>query len=378
MVFWSFRSSFPTDLLIPMKTNQPKICIVGSLVGRHPGKISTQGQILADLLLKEGFDVVAVSSKLNRLLRILEIGFTLIWRRRTIDITIVEVYSGASFFIADLVSLLGKCLGLRTIGVLHGGSLPEFAAKYPNWSARVFRRFTELVAPSLFLQQVVSKLGFEVRVISNVIDLKGYPFKLRREISPKLIWMRAFHSIYNPELAIKAFALVRERHSNATLVMAGVDKGLESSIKQMVRSLGLQEVVRFPGFLDSTAKVLEFPQADIYLNTNDIDNMPVAVVESCAFGLPVVATDVGGISSLLKNGTEGILVQRDNAQAIAEAVDRLLDDPDLTEQISYNGRSLAERSSWESVRPSWVRLFGELGFPSTVRVSSAVAGRTSA
>ncbi|MBS1769535.1 MAG: glycosyltransferase family 4 protein [Acidobacteria bacterium] len=312
------------------------------------------------------------------MLRILEIGFTLIWRRRTIDITIVEVYSGASFFIADLVSLLGKCLGLRTIGVLHGGSLPEFAAKYPNWSARVFRRFTVLVAPSSFLKHVVNKLGFNVRIIPNVINLKAYPFKLRRDIAPKLIWMRAFHNIYNPELAIKAFALVREKHSNATLVMAGVDKGMESSIKQLVRNLGLQKEVRFPGFLDSKAKVLEFSQADIFLNTNDIDNMPVAVVESCAFGLPVIATDVGGISSLLKNGTEGILVPRDNAQVIAEAVDRLLDDTDLTEHISQNGRSLAERSSWESVRPSWVKLFGELGFPRSARVSSAVAGRTSA
>lgn len=361
-----------------MKIGQPRICVVGSLVGRHPGKISTQGQILADLFLKEGYDVVAVSSKLNRVFRILEIGLTLIQKRRSIDITIVEVYSGASFFIADLVSLLGKYLGMRTVGVLHGGSLPEFAARYPRWSNRVFRRFSKLVAPSFFLKGAVSNLGFEVRVISNVIDLKGYPFKLRREIAPKLIWMRAFHSIYNPELAIKAFALVREEFSNATLVMAGVDKGLESSIKQMVCDLGLQREVRFPGFLDSRRKVYEFTQADIYLNTNEIDNMPVAVVESCAFGLPVVATNVGGISSLLDDEHEGLLVPRNNAMAIAEAVSRLLDDPNLTEHISRNGRLLAERSSWEAVRPSWDKLFRELGFPNTVRISSTVPGRTSA
>jgi len=186
--------------------------------------------------------------------------------------------------------------------------------------------------------------------------------------------MRAFHVIYNPELAIKAFALISEKYPNATLVMAGVDKGLESKVKQLAKGLGVGGKVRFPGFLDAEAKTREFSDADIYLNTNNIDNMPVAIVEACAFGLPVVATDIGGIAALLNDGVDGILVPANNPDRVADAVTKLVEDPDLACRLSQNGRLLAERSSWESVRSCWENLFRELGFPDRAPTARAISG----
>ncbi len=354
-----------------MSIGQPRICIVGNLVGRHTGNVTTQGQILADLLVKTGYDVISVSSKLNRLLRMAEIVITVVGRRRSIDLIIVEVYSGPSFVIADTVSLIGKYLGIPTVGVLHGGSLPEFMTRNTKWVSRVLRRFDELVSPSAYLKEATGQLGLKARIIPNVIDLDRYPHRLRRKIEPKLIWMRAFHSIYNPGLAIEAFSLILDNHPEATLVMAGVDKGLEASIKQLALELGTDRRIRFPGFLGPEAKAREFSEADIYLNTNDVDNMPVTVVESCAFGLPVIATDVGGIGFLIDHGNEGLLVPAGNAAEIADAVTRLLGDPELTSRISANGRLLAERSSWESVRSNWENMFRELGFRYPVRTASA-------
>ena len=249
-----------------------------------------------------------------------EIVMTVVGRRRSIDILIVEVYSGPSFVIADTVSLIGKYLGIPTIGVLHGGSLPGFMARHTKWVSRVLHRFDELVTPSAYLKEAFRDFGFKSRIIPNVIDLELYPHRLRRKIEPKLIWMRAFHSIYNPGLAIEAFSLILDKQADATLVMAGVDKGLEASVKRLARDLGVDRRTRFPGFLDPESKAREFSEADIYLNTNDVDNMPVTVVESCAFGLPVIATDVGGIGCLITHGIEGLLVPAGNAEGIADAV----------------------------------------------------------
>ena len=88
--------------------------------------------------------------------------------------------------------------------------------------------------------------------------------------------------------------------------------------------------------------------------------MPVAVLEACAMGLPVVSTNVGGLPDLLAHGETALLVPDDNDEAMAAAISSLLGGVGLAARLSANGRQLAERSSWEQVRPQWERIFGDL------------------
>lgn len=329
------------------------------MLGRNPGFITTQGQIIADLFQQEGYTVVSASSRINRLTRILDVIWTIFTNRNSADTVIIDVYSGLSFLLADAASFVTKLFRVPTVFVLRGGSLPEFRASYPKWVKRVLRRGNILVSPSTFLSQDLASC-FSIRVVPNIIFLDSYPFRLRKQISPRLIWMRSFHPIYNPKLALDVFASIKAEYSEATLVMAGADKGLENEIKDLARRMGLVDSIRFPGFLERSAKIREFSDADIYLNTNKVDNMPVSVVEACAMGVPVIATNVGGISHLLTNGESGLLVRDNDAIEMAEAVRELLNNPSLAERLSKNGQILAEKSSWLNVRPQWEGLFCEL------------------
>src|SRR5262249_24420429 len=147
---------------------------------------------------------------------------------------------------------------------------------------------------------------------------------------------------------------------DATLVIAGQDKGLQQKVRQLADKVGVGAFVRFPGYLDTVAKIREGNAADIFLNTNRVDNSPVAVIEACALGLPVVATAVGGIPDLLTDGENALLVPDNDHQAMAAAVLRLLRDPALASRLSLNGARLAERSFWFHVRPQWEELFTEI------------------
>lgn len=195
-----------------MRPQKQGICIVGHLLGRNQGQITTQGQILADLLFEAGYPVISCSSSLNRLHRLVDILFTIAVNRNSIDLIIVEVYSGLGFIIADSASILGSQFGIPVIGVLHGGSFVTFSKRFPRWTARVMRRFYDLVAPSSFMAIEVARVGLKAKIVPNIIALEKYPFRLRKQIKPALLWMRTFHPIYNPEMALKVLALVRRNH----------------------------------------------------------------------------------------------------------------------------------------------------------------------
>jgi len=338
----------------------PRLCIVGPMVGRNPGYVTTQGEILTDHFRAAGYEVVSVSTSSNRYIRLLDIAATLVRCRRRVDIVLVEVYGGPSFVVEDVASALARLSGHRIVLHLHGGAIPEFTASFPNWARRVFGRADAIVTPSAFLTTSAGVYGRAPRIIPNVLDVPAYPFRARERVRVRLFWMRSFHQIYNPMMALRVLACVRSVCPDATLVMAGQDKGLERSVRQEAGRLGLDGAVRFVGFLNPAGKIREGEAADIFINTSSVDNLPGAVLEACAMGLPVVSTAVGGIRCLLNEAETGLLVPNDDCDAMASAILRLIDDPQLTARLSSNGRRLAEQFSWEQVGPQWEQLFAEL------------------
>ncbi|RPI57484.1 MAG: glycosyltransferase, partial [Acidobacteria bacterium] len=212
--------------------------------------------------------------------------------------------------------------------------------------------------------------GFNAELIPNLIDLENYPYRHRRQLQPRLLWMRSFHPLWNPEMALRVFRRVHDHLPHAVLVMAGQDKGFQAQTMELARDLNLGDAVRFPGFLNEEAKIREGSTADIFLNTNRVDNMPVSVVEACALGLPVVATKVGGIPDLLTDGDNALLVPDNDDVRMADGVLRLLNDPDLAGRLSANARRLAEQSAWKRVGPEWQRVIT----PHTQPVAASLIG----
>ncbi|MES1245225.1 MAG: glycosyltransferase family 4 protein [Acidobacteriota bacterium] len=326
------------------------------MLGSNPGWSVGQGEVLAGLLEREGYEVRAASRRVNRWLRLADLAVSpFLWRGR-VDLLVVLVFSGPAFRLVETASAAGSQAGFPMVFWLHGGNLVDFAHRHPARVDRVLRRGRAWVAPSGFLAGPFRDRGFGVRVIPNVVDLAEYPYRRRATAAPRLLWMRTFHELYRPDLALRTLALVRQDHPDATLTLAGQDKGLLEETRRLAAELGLDGAVRFAGFLDAEGKRREFADHDVFLNTNRVDNAPVSVLEAAAFGLPVVSTNVGGIPHLLRDGEEALLVPEGDAEALAAAVRRLLDEPGLALRLSSAGREVAERSSWPRVRPLWEEL----------------------
>jgi glycosyltransferase involved in cell wall biosynthesis len=343
---------------------KPRLLILGPQIGRNTGRVTTQGERLADLLARDGYPVDQASSQHNRYLRALHICFVALTRCRFARIVILQIYSGPSFLVEDIASFLVRLCSRRIIMHCHGGNMPEFQARFPNWTARVLARADMIITPSRYLERSLCHAGVPCAIIPNTIELTSYPYRHRARLRPKLLWMRAFHpQVYNPAMAIRVFARVKRQIPEATLVMAGQYDPAQRDVERLAHELGVANSIRFAGFLDMRKKKIEAEDADIFINTNRIDNTPVGIVEAFAFGLPVVATEVGGIADLIVDGETGLLVPMDADNAMAEAIVRLLRDPELAGRLSSNGRKYAETCGWDAVKPHWEQILAEVSEP---------------
>ena len=120
--------------------------------------------------------------------------------------------------------------------------------------------------------------------------------------------------------------------------------------------LGISAHVKVTGLLSKSEWHTLSEDYDIFINTTNVDNTPVSVVEAMALGLPVVSTNVGGLPFLLEDGKDALLVNKGDAEAVYKSVKSLIDNTTLSSVIVDNARSKAESFDWEKVKEKWREL----------------------
>ena len=148
-------------------------------------------------------DVMMLSSHKNILFRYLTMCFVLVLNIRKTKLILIDTYSSNAFYYALSIGLLSKLFQIPFIPILHGSGLPK---RYQTSTAPInslLKNSAINVTPSLFLKKQFRKHKVLTCYIPNTIDIENYRFKPRKFITPKLLWVRSFHKIYNPKMAIK-------------------------------------------------------------------------------------------------------------------------------------------------------------------------------
>lgn len=334
-------------------------------VGNHLSQSAKNmgvGEELAFHLEQDGYHTLLVSRKLNKPARLFDMLSTILHKRRLYDIAEVDVFSGPAFLWAFLSAGLLKLLGKPLILSLHGGNLPNYAVNNPQRVKRLLSWADAVVAPSAYLKHELSPYREEICLIPNGLEVIKYPFQLRAMPRPMLVWLRAFHQIYNPSLAPKVIRLLKDQHIDAHLFMVGPDKG-DGSLQEMLNTAKEMEIADWIEVIRGVSKerVPEMlTRADIFLNTTNFESFGVSVMEAAACGLCIVTTNVGELSYLWEDGIDALLVPPNDPNAMASAVKRILTEPELAEKLSANARKKAEQFDWSKILPLWEKLISEM------------------
>lgn len=136
------------------------------------------------------------------------------------------------------------------------------------------------------------------------------------------------------------------------------DANLANITRAVTKFSELDDTVKLLGFCSGNEIVEHLLDSDLYVHPSHIENSPNGVQEAMMMGLPVVATNVGGTPSILKDGEEGLLVQNGDCYAMAGAILELLSDPDKAVRLGQNARKLGlDRNNSDNICSNLLNIY---------------------
>lgn len=182
------------------------------------------------------------------------------------------------------------------------------------------------------------------------------------EVSDEFLWL-AVGRVELPKdypNMLSAFASLKQRVGPTALAIAGAGS-LQERMRDLASSLGVSSNVRFLGHRHDVNSL--FQAADAFVLSSRREGLPLVLLEASAAGLPVVATDVGGNHEIVREARTGYLVPPEDAEALAVAMIRIQELPEITRREFGNRgrRYVAEHYGLESVLDIWESIYSELG-----------------
>jgi glycosyltransferase involved in cell wall biosynthesis len=246
---------------------------------------------------------------------------------------------------APLLRLWGWLLATGT-AVLSRGLVccsDQVARQFPRWT----RKPASIAYPPIG-NEYEGGSGESARTLYGVVGAK-----------PCLVVVGSISRGRAQDVALRALPLVRERYVDARLVIVGaphprpVDLAFASELRALTAELGIEDAVVFADTTDAMADV--YAAADIVVNPARVaESFGRVAAEALMAGRPVIASRVGALPALIRDGVDGLLVEPDDPESLAAAVSRLMDDPQLAAALVEAGRRrVRERFDYEQDMVAW-------------------------
>jgi glycosyltransferase involved in cell wall biosynthesis len=231
----------------------------------------------------------------------------------------------------------------------------------------LLRSAGHVIAVSNAVAEILRRNGViesaKITVVHNGIDIDRFD-RPRDANSPiRIGTVGHLAPIKGFDVFIRAAALITERRKDVHFVIIGEDKSPQMdhrrSLESLVAELGLNEIVSMPGWNDDMPAVLS--SLTLFVSAARSEPFGLAIVEAMAAGLPIVATSSEGALEIIEDGLTGKLVHADDPEALAQAIDDLLNDPPESSRLGRNAQLAArERYSLSRMASDTERVYREV------------------
>lgn len=266
----------------------------------------------------------------------------------TLDAPLVHVQtaSRASFWRKSVVCLLARIARRPYLVHVHGGEFMKFYAQESRpltqrWIRHTLTRAALVIALSEQWRERLLAIAptARIEVLPNGVALPDLHGR-RQAQQPTLLFVGDLIRAKGLYDLVRAFGRIAQRFPDLQLICAGGHPPVEMT--QLIAQLGLQRRVECPGWLGPDRLRAELGRATVFALPSYAEGMPMALLEAMSWGLPVIATPVGGVPQVVEHGVNGLLVTPGDIEGLAAALARLLSEPPLRESLGAAARLTIE------------------------------------
>ncbi len=256
-----------------------------------------------------------------------------------------------------------KKLGVPLVGTNHT-IIEEYYPLAPNlmrrFEAWYYNHCSFVSAPHQALIERMREKGFrrEGGAVPNPVNGSFFcPPSERTNEKPVILYAGRLSGEKRVDVLMRAVALLVPRHPELSFVIAG-DGAARSALEALARKLGIEKRVRFAGFLSHEKLALEFCNADIFSIMSTSDSQSLTLMQAYATGLPAVGARSNGLIDYIPPPC-GFLVEPGDYRACAAALEKLIADKALREQMGKAATDFVARFAPEKVAALWENLYAQ-------------------
>ncbi len=278
----------------------------------------------------------------------------MLWRRKYVK------KSGADVFISFLAPF-----NMMNIAALLGLKIPIIVAdrndprKIPqNPILRVARNILYTIADGVVLQNERNREYFSKRikrkskVIYNSMDIGEYQgIAQKTEKQKKIVFVGRVIKQKRPEMLVSAFATIEKEFPDYSLVFYG-DGDMRGQTAEQAADLGLAGRVELAGAVGNVFECIK--DAELFVLCSDFEGMPNALLEAMCMGLAVISTRVSGATDVIKDGENGLLIDCDNTEMLADAMHKMLSDDELRRTCAMNAVKISKLLDKNKITAEWL------------------------
>lgn len=174
-----------------------------------------------------------------------------------------------------------------------------------------------------------------------------------------LLFVGRLHEIKGLIYLVSAMKVIHENDNISRLIIVGNDQGQRKVLDDLIAKLQLEKNI---SFIPETSheKVFRYMRAsDIFILPSLSEGFPMVLLEAMSSGIPIIASDTGGISEIVRDSWNGFLVRTRNPEDIAEKTLLLLNDNSLRKKISENNLADVQKYTWDTIIPRIEQIYQE-------------------
>ncbi len=197
-----------------------------------------------------------------------------------------------------------------------------------------------------------------ISVIRNGVDLDGLGPAAERFPDPTVVFLGRLKRYKRVDLVLQAVARLRDRGMDVRMVVAGRGDARDA-LERTVRGLGIEDRVRFAGFVPDKEKRELLSRSWVHALTSPKEGWGIASIEASACGTATVASNSPGLRETVRDGETGVLVPHGDVEALAAALARVMD-PSTRDRMGVAARRMTRQYTWEAVATAFEDLLRRL------------------